>query len=89
MTVVDITSQVRQQASIPAGLNGVVVGYLPAQDTPAAVAGFRPGDVVTSIGGHRVSNVLDYYKALNESRGNQITFSVVRQGTDVSIGLSL
>jgi Do/DeqQ family serine protease len=88
MTVVDITGQVRQQANIPAALHGVVVGDLPAQDTPAAIAGFRPGDVITSIDGHHVSNILDYFKALNDSKGNQVTFNIVREGTDVSIGLS-
>jgi serine protease Do len=89
MTVLDITSQIRTQESIPAGLDGVVVGYLPAQDTPASIAGLRPGDVITSIDGHHVANILDYYKALNDSRGRQVTFNIVRQGTDISIGLSL
>jgi serine protease Do len=88
MTVVDITGDIRQQMSIPAGLTGVVVGYLPEQDTPASIAGFRPGDVITSIDGHAVKNMMDYYKALNESRGNEVTFHIVREGTDVSIGMN-
>jgi len=88
MTVVDITGDIRQQANIPAGLNGDAVGYLPDQDTPASIAGFRPGDVITDIDGHAVRNMMDYYRYLNEARGSQITFHIVRQGTDVSIGLS-
>jgi serine protease Do len=87
MTVVDIDEQVRQQVSIPASLHGVVVGYLPQQDTPASIAGFRPGDVITSINGERVQNMMDYYKALNGARGGQVTFNIVREGTDISIGL--
>ncbi|HUI73183.1 MAG TPA: Do family serine endopeptidase [Spirochaetia bacterium] len=88
MTVVDIDDQVRQQVSIPASLHGVVVGYLPEQDTPASIAGFRPGDVITSINGRAVRNMMDYFKALNDARGGQVTFHIVRDGTDISIGLS-
>ncbi len=88
MTVVDIDDQVRQQVNIPASLHGVVVGYLPEQDTPASIAGFRPGDVITGINGKTVRNMMDYYKALNEAHGGQATFHIVREGTDVSIGLS-
>jgi len=88
MTVVDIDDQVRQQVNIPASLHGVVVGYLPEQDTPASIAGFRPGDVITNINGKPVRNMLDYFKALNDTRGGQVTFHIVRDGTDISIGLS-
>jgi hypothetical protein len=32
--------------------------------------------------------MMDYYKALNTARGGQqVTFHLVREGTDVSIGL--
>jgi serine protease Do len=89
MTVVDINDQVRQQVNIPASLHGVVVGYLPEQDTPASIAGFRPGDVITNINGRTVRNMLDYYTALNGAKGGQVTFNIVREGTDISIGLSL
>jgi serine protease Do len=87
MTVVDIDDQVRQQANIPASVHGVVVGYLPEQDAPASIAGFRPGDVITDINGSTVRNMMDFYKAINEARGGQVTFHIVREGTDVSIGL--
>jgi Do/DeqQ family serine protease len=87
MTVIDIDDQVRQQANISASVHGVVVGYLPEQDTPASIAGFRPGDVITDINGKPVRNMMDYYKALNETGNGQVTFHIVRDGTDVSIGL--
>jgi Do/DeqQ family serine protease len=87
MTAIDIDDQVRQQANISASVHGVVVGYLPEQDTPASIAGFRPGDVITDINGKPVQNMMDYYKALNETGNGQVTFHIVRDGTDVSIGL--
>ena len=88
MTVVDLNDQVRQEANIPSGRQGVVVGYLPEQDTPASIAGFRPGDLITDINGRPVRNMMDYYKALNGRTSSQVTFNLVREGTDVSLGLS-
>ncbi|HVO38419.1 MAG TPA: Do family serine endopeptidase [Spirochaetia bacterium] len=88
MTVVDITDDVRSEASIPRSLHGVAVGYLPQADTPSSIAGFRPGDVITAINGKPVRNMMDYYRALNEKQGSQVTFHLVRDGTEISVGLS-
>jgi len=85
MTVVDLTDQVRQEAGIPAGVKGVVVGSLVNQDTPAAIAGFRPGDVITAVNGKTVRNMMDFYRALNENRN--ASFQIVRDNTEITIGL--
>jgi serine protease Do len=86
MTVVNIDDQIRQEASIPRNVNGVVVGSLVNQDTPAAIAGFRPGDVITAVNGKTVRNMLDFYRALNEGSGRNASFQIVRDGTEVTIG---
>jgi Do/DeqQ family serine protease len=87
MSVVDITDEIRQQAGIPAGVRGVVVVSLADQEAPAAVAGFKPGDVISSVNGARVSNLYDFYKALNSGKGLSASFHVTRNGTDITIGL--
>jgi Do/DeqQ family serine protease len=89
MTVLDISDQIRQdpRVSIPQGTTGVVVAYLPDQTAPAAVAGFQVGDVITAINGKAVRNMLDYYKNLNDKSKSDMTFSIVRQGTQISIGI--
>jgi serine protease Do len=87
MTVVNITDQVRQEAGIPRNVRGVVIGYLPDQDTPASIAGFRPGDVITGINGKRVGTIMEYYRALNDRAGSDVTFQIVREGTEITIGL--
>ncbi len=87
MTAVDITDDLRQQANIPAGVNGVVVGYVPDESSPAAVAGLKPGDVITAVNGKQVRNMMDYFKALNEGSGRTVMFTVEREGSEVSIGL--
>jgi S1-C subfamily serine protease len=86
MNVVNLTDQIRQQAGIAQGQKGVVVVGLVDQSTPAAIAGFQPGDVITAVNGKTVQTMLDFYRALGDSTKN-VTFKLMRDGTEVSIGL--
>jgi serine protease Do len=87
MTVVNIDDQIRQETSIPQNLHGVVVASLVNQDTPAAIAGFKPGDVITAVNGKSLVNMMDFYRDLNEGSGRNTSFQIVRDGTEVTIGL--
>ncbi len=87
MTAIDITDDVRQQAGIPSGVNGVVVGYVPDESSPAATAGIKSGDVITAINGRTVRNLMDYFKALNDRAGRSVMFTIERDGSEISIGL--
>jgi len=87
MTVVDLTEDIRSQANIPSGVNGVIVGNILSQQAPTAIAGLQPGDVIVSIGDTKIRNMLDYYEALNNSPRGQVTFRINRGGTEVSIGV--
>ncbi len=96
LTVVHVNDQVRQQSgdtSIPRGVDGVMIGYVAAGNTPddqspAAVAGLRPYDVITQINGRDIRSVMDFYKAMNDRSRRDVTFKITRQGTDVTIGLT-
>ena len=96
LTVVHVNDQVRQQAgdsNIPKGVDGVMIGYVatgntPDDQSPAAIAGFRPYDVITQINGKDVHSIMDYYRALNDKSKKDVSFKVTRQGTDVTIGLT-
>jgi serine protease Do len=87
MTIMNIDDQVRKEAAIPQNVHGVVVGSLVNQDTPAAIAGFKPGDVITAVNGTSVRNMMDFYRALNTGSGRNASFQLVRDGTEVTIGL--
>ena len=87
LTVIDINDQVRQQVDIPRGTHGVVVGYVPDQNSPASIAGLKPGDVITAVNGKSVRNMMDYYKALNVGSGRSVMFTIERDGTEINIGL--
>ena len=41
----------------------------------------------TAVNGRTVTNMLDYYRALKEGSGKTMSFQIVRDGTEVSIGL--
>ncbi len=88
MTVLPLTSELRQDQDIPAGVRGVLIGGLADQNAPAAIAGFKQGDVITAINGKTVRTMMDYYRALNDRSRRTVTFDIVRDGTDVSIGLT-
>ena len=96
LTVVHVNDQVRQQSgdtSIPRGVDGVMIGYVAAGSTPddqspAAIAGFRPYDLITQINGRDVKTIMDFYKALNDKSRKDVSFKIKRQGTDVTIGLT-
>jgi len=93
VTVVRINDQIRQDAGLAKGVEGVVVAYLPGSDSadnesPASIAGLRPGDVISQINGHEVHTIMDFYKLLNDNSKKDVTFKINRKGTDVTIGLS-
>jgi serine protease Do len=88
MTVVKITADIRKEAGIAAGVEGVVIGYIPDTDTPAAIAGFRPGDVITEINGKAVRTMLDFYRGINDRSKRDVTFRVNRKNVEVTIGLA-
>lgn len=88
MTVLKITDTIRQEAGIDKGVEGVVIGYFPDTDTPASIAGFRTGDVITAINGKSVRSMMDFYKAINDRTNRNVTFSINRKNVEVTIGLA-
>ncbi len=87
MDVVDITDSIRAQVGIPQNQRGVIVASVADQASPAGVAGFQQGDVITGVNGKNVTSMLDFYRALNDSSGGTASFQVVRDGTQITIGL--
>ena len=54
-------------------------------DTPAASAGFQPGDRIVAIEGKHVSTWSQVTKGIEPNAGRVLTFSVVRRGHPVTI----
>jgi regulator of sigma E protease len=54
-------------------------------DSVAASAGFKVGDVVTSIDGRAIESFADMQQIVSTSAGSELVFAVKRDGTEVSI----
>ncbi|HWK15676.1 MAG TPA: RIP metalloprotease RseP [Rhizobiaceae bacterium] len=54
-------------------------------DSPAAVAGFEPGDRFVSVDGRKVSTFADVQRLVSGRAGDQITFVLLRNGEEVTL----
>lgn len=61
----DLTSELRQQSGIPANVNGVYVLDM-GQGTDAETIGMQKGDVIVSINGAQLTDVVSMYEALHQ-----------------------
>lgn len=76
-----------------AGLNWVVgVREMPAvidavlPGTPAAKAGFLPGDKIIAIDGSKIDSLADAQGAIDMAGGREMTFAIERQGDQITLG---
>ena len=51
-------------------------------DSPAAAAGFQPGDVVVAIDGQAIENFSDMQRIVSESAGDALRITVERKGSE-------
>jgi regulator of sigma E protease len=64
---------------MPPRVGGVVAG------TPAAAAGFQPGDMIVSIDGKSVKSFSEMQKIVSASAGHELAFEIDRSGTRVQL----
>ncbi len=56
------------------------------EGSPAGAAGLRAADLVQAIGGRPVGSLLDFYRLLNETRGD-VRLTVLQQGSPLTVTL--
>jgi serine protease Do len=83
--VAPITADVRKQLNLGADQGQVFVAGV-QQGSAGDVAGIKAGDVILRVNNERLSDLLDFYKALNR-RGGEVRFHILRQGAELTIGL--
>lgn len=86
MSVVEATDQLRENLDLGRNDGDLIIGQV-ASGSPAATAGLRSGDIITQVNGQGVSTLAEFYRALNDTRGDEIVFRIRRNDTNLIIGL--
>jgi serine protease Do len=86
MILFPINDDLRKQYSIGRAVNGTFIAQI-IEGSPAGAAGFQVGDVVVRIANTKVNTLIDFYRTINQSKGD-LTFRVWRQGQEVPVVLA-
>jgi serine protease Do len=83
-----LTPQIRDRLGVIAQQGALVVAV--AANSPAAAAGLRPADVITSFAGHPVAGVEDLAGALRDvAPGQQVPITVARGADQVTATITV
>jgi serine protease Do len=90
LALAPLSPEMRSQMDLPARIHGAVVADVP-QDSPAAKAGLRQGDVVVGVGNHAVGNPEQAVDAIHEAiHGNHaVALRIVRDGQTLFVAVDL
>lgn len=86
VTVQSLTPELEEYFGAKNG--GVLVSSV-TQDSPAAKAGLKAGDVITSINGDRVEDSGDLVRELNDATSDEVTIAVLRDGKAMTLKATL
>lgn len=84
---VGVTPLTKQLAS-HFGVNGGIMVSEVREDTPAARAGLKAGDIITEVDGKAVSSQIDLIKAINAKKEGSIQLTTVRNGKRQSVSVT-
>lgn len=85
----DVTQELAQKNGLDS-TDGVLVGSTSSPTSPAAVAGLRPGDIITEINGQRVKDRRDLIRRIGSfPAGTVVRLNYVREGTPATATVKL
>ena len=83
---VPLTDEVREKLEITdKKIKGVAVTNVQAK-SPAAALRLQAGDVITAVNDKKVSNLAEFYSALNTQSNKSIWFEVYSEGHSITTG---
>jgi serine protease Do len=86
MSIVKITEDIQKQLNLSKRMGELIIGDV-SQNSPAGLAGFRPGDIIRQINGEPVRSMMEFYRTINESESDELMFRIFRQDSEVLVGL--
>jgi len=81
-----ITDEMREQLGLPKNVQGLILTV--SDKSKAQIAGLRSFDVLTEVNDVKMENVLDFYRVINDKDNKKLTFTCVRKGVELEIGIS-
>lgn len=82
---VSVQSMTPELAEYFGAKNGGVLVSSVAQDSPAAKAGVKAGDVITAINGDRITDSGDLIRELNDATSDDVTIAVLRDKKELTL----
>ena len=79
MELADLNNRTRRQFNVPPRISGALVTRVD-EDSTAADAGLRPGNVIMQIDQQPVNNLETAVDALNDSKGKRLRLWIYNQG---------
>ncbi len=86
LSVFPLTEEVRNELELQSGTEGVIVSTVESQ-TPAGTAGLRSGDVIVSLRGEAVANIMEFYRILNRDPEEGSAVRYIRDGEEATTEL--
>jgi serine protease Do len=83
VSTMQLTKQLADYFGIADG-QGVLVTSV-AEDSPAAKAGIKAGDVITAVDGEKVDGAGDVARGINKKKEGDVTLTVIRKGNQRTI----
>lgn len=90
LALAPVNPDTESQFNLPAGTHGAIIAQV-APNSPAAMAGLQPGDVIIGIGEQPVTSVHEAVNAIQaaESRGGAVALRVVHNGEKIFVAIRL
>ncbi|HEX9543739.1 MAG TPA: PDZ domain-containing protein [Pyrinomonadaceae bacterium] len=83
VSTMQLTKQLAEYFGVAEG-QGVLVTSV-TEDSPAAKAGIKAGDVITAIDGEKVTGAGDVARGINKKKDGDVTLTVIRKGNQRTI----
>jgi len=80
-----LTDEIRKEMELERGINGVLVTNV-LEKSPAAALRLQNGDIITAVNDKKVSDLEDFYKALDTSANKEVWFDVYNDGHTITTG---
>jgi len=85
LLAIPLTDALRSQVNAAKSVTGLLLAAV-YEETAAATAGLRGGDVILEANGTKLQSAADFYRVINDTKTRELSFKVYRQGRETTIG---